>query len=240
MNISCPRCQSTNIKKNGYTHYGKQNHKCKCCKRQFVLNNTHTKSLSLRERVSKALKERLSLRAICRIFGLSFNWLMSFARAQWDKTPRNLGITKTVARKIKKLQVFGIQADEMWSYVGKKSEKRWIWIAYDPIHRLVVACHIGKRSAKAAKAFWKKIPDELKGCDFETDHWDAYKSIIPEKQHKIGKDLTYFIEGFNASVRARVSRLVRKTLSFSKMDEWHNKAILWFLWQFNLENQPYI
>ncbi|MCP4439530.1 MAG: hypothetical protein GY810_11360 [Aureispira sp.] len=46
--------------------------------------------------------------------------------------------------------------------------------------------------------------------------------MIPEKQHKIGKDLTYYIEGFNATVRARVSRLVRKTLSFSKEDKWNN------------------
>jgi len=240
MHISCPSCQSTNIKKNGKTYYGKQNHRCNCCGRQFVLNNKHTKSQCLRKQVSMALKERLSLRAICRIFGLSLSWLTSFAHALWNGTPRNLGISKEVARKVKRLQVFGIQADEMWSFVGERKEKRWIWIAYDPTNRLVIACHIGKRGGKAAKKFWRKIPSELKGCTFETDDWDAYKSIIPEKQHKIGKDLTYFIEGFNATVRARVPRLVRKTLSFSKVDQWHNKAILWFFWQFNIERQPYI
>ena len=68
-----------------------------------------------------------------------------------------------------------------------------------------------------------------------------YKSIIPANNHKIGKDLAYHIEGFNAGVRARVSILVRKSLSFSKVDNWHNKAIGWFFWQLNLERlQPYI
>jgi insertion element IS1 protein InsB len=156
MHISCPSCESTNIKKNSNTHYGKQNHKCNCCCRQFVLNNRHTKSPCLREQVSRALKERLSLRAICRLFDLSLSWLTSFGHTLWNSTPRNLGITEEISSKIKRLQVFGIQADEMWYFVGKRKQKRWIWIAYDPTHRLVVACHIGKRGNKAAKKFWKK------------------------------------------------------------------------------------
>ncbi|MEL7220248.1 MAG: IS1 family transposase, partial [Bacteroidota bacterium] len=67
-----------------------------------------------------------------------------------------------------------------------------------------------------------------------------YRSIIPEHQHKVGKDLTFYIEGFNTTIRARVSRLVRKILSFSKFDKWHQLAIAWFFWQFNLERQPYM
>lgn len=235
MYLYCPNCHSTNIKKNGHTHYGKQNHQCKCCGRQFVLNNKHTKTEWLKSGVQKALKERVSLRAICRIFGVSLNWLQAFAHLLWEQTPRNLGLSQQMVKQIKKLQVFGIQADEMWSFVHSKAKKRWIWIAYDPVHRLVVAYHIGARSKAAAKKFWKKIPPLLRTCCFETDHWEAYKSIIPEHRHKVGKDLTYYIEGFNATIRARVSRLVRKGLSFSKLDKWHNLAIGWFFWQCNLE-----
>ncbi len=237
MKEHCPRCHGTKVIKNGRTHYGKQNHKCNDCGRQFVNGSKHIKTESLKERVSRALKERLSLYAICRIFDLSYNWLVSFSRVLWESTPGNLGISDEVAKRVGKLQVFGIQADEMWSFVKRKKDKRWIWIAYDPVHGLVVACHIGRRGTKAAKAFWNKIPDCLKSCQFETDDWDAYKKIIPSCQHKIGKDLTYYIEGFNATVRARVSRLVRKTLSFSKKDQWHNRAILCFFWQLNLERR---
>ena len=142
----CPSCHSTNIIKNGGTHYGVQNHKCNDCGRQFVHGSIHIKSESLKEQVLRALKERLSLYAICRIFGLSYTWLTNFARTLWGTTPRNLGIDDAIAKKVKKLQVFGIQADEMWSFVNRKKGKRWIWIAYDPVHRLVVACHIGCRA----------------------------------------------------------------------------------------------
>jgi transposase-like protein len=51
----CPSCQSKNIKKNGKTHYGKHNHKCKECKRQFVAGSSHIKSDELKVQVKKAL-----------------------------------------------------------------------------------------------------------------------------------------------------------------------------------------
>ena len=240
MYVFCPSCHSTNIKKNGHTHYGKQNHQCKCCGRQFVLNNKHTKSEWLKAAIKKALKERLSLRAICRVFGVSLNWVQSLAHTFWEQIPKHLGLSPQLIDQINKLQVFGIQADELWSFVQKKTNKRWVWVAYDPVHRLVVAYYIGGRGKKAAKKFWNKIPTALQRCNFETDDWEAYRSIVPVAQHKVGKDLTFYIEGFNATIRARVSRLVRKSLSFSKLDKWHDGAIAWFFWQFNLERQPYI
>lgn len=168
------------------------------------------------------------------------NWLLSFARSNWSRTPDDLGLREDMIDRVEKSQVFGIQADELWSFVGKKSRKRWIWVAYDPVHRMVIAYHIGGRGIKAAKKFWNKIPPTLRNRAFETDDWEAYRSIIPRTRHKVGKDLTYYIEGFNATIRARVSRLVRKSLSFSKLDKWHDLAIGWFFWQFNLERQHYI
>ncbi|MEZ4933207.1 MAG: IS1 family transposase [Saprospiraceae bacterium] len=101
----------------------------------------------------------------------------------------------------------------------KKVGKRWIWVAYDPVHRLVVAYHIGGRGTKAAKKFWDKIPPVLQGCNFETDDWDAYRLIIPCAQHKVGKDLTFYIEGFNATIRAGSVDLVRKSLSFFQIGQ---------------------
>ena len=49
--------------KNGRTYYGKQNHKCKRCKRQFVAPKVE-KKLELKETVKKLLLERISLRGI--------------------------------------------------------------------------------------------------------------------------------------------------------------------------------
>jgi insertion element IS1 protein InsB len=52
-----------------------------------------------------------------------------------------------------------------------------------------------------------------------TDFWEAYEAIFPAKRHlPVGQETgkTSHIERFNCPLRQRVSRLVRKTLSFSK------------------------
>ncbi|MCB0643225.1 MAG: hypothetical protein KDC44_16365, partial [Phaeodactylibacter sp.] len=54
--------------------------------------------------------------AICRIFGVSLNWLPSFARMFWASTPADLGLSDADHQQIKRLQVFGIQMEpaEVW------------------------------------------------------------------------------------------------------------------------------
>lgn len=238
MSLHCPSCNSSNYKKNGHSHYGKQNHYCLNCGRQFVCTNNHYISSSERAKIERSLLERNSLRGICRIFEVSYNWLKEFARQVWNSVPDDLGIDAYVTDRIDSLDSkysFGIQMDEMWSFVGSKKVKKWIWIAYDPSLQVTVACHIGGRGKEDAKKLWHKIPDNLKHFNFETDGLEAYKSIIPKNQHKVGKKYTYFIEGFNTKIRARCSRLVRKSIAFSKLEEWHEKAIMWMLWTFNLE-----
>lgn len=239
---TCPDCHGHNVKKNGRTHYGKQNHKCKDCKRQFVLNNQHTVTEGMREFVRRALCERLSIRAICRVVGVSLTWAMNFAVETWGTAPENLGVSEDILKlKSKRLRIIGLQLDEMWSFVGWKKNKAWIWVAFEPRKRQVVAFHVGGRGIDSAKALWGKIPERMrKHCYFETDEWDAYNAVLPFERHYVGKDETYHVEGFLAGVRARVSRLVRKGLSFSKKLENHVAAIRYFFWRYNLERQPYI
>jgi len=123
----CPNCHSCEVKKNGKTYYEKQNYKCKKCSKQFVLENTHTIPESKKELVRRSLCERLSLRAICRITGVSLTWLMSFAVKEWAGVPADLGINEELARlKPKHLKITGLQLDEMWSFVGNKKTKAWI------------------------------------------------------------------------------------------------------------------
>lgn len=235
--LICPSCHSGKIKKNGLTHYQKQNHKCKDCGRQFVLNNTRHISSEKRKCIKGCLGERTSLRGICRSHGVSLTWLMSFAVAEWSLTPDDLGVDQEALEKIdvKQLKMIRLQADEMWSFVGRKTNKQWIWVVYSPGHKKVLAFHVGCRGAKSARCLWNKLPRLLQeNCHFETDYWEAYKTVITEDHHTTSKAVTYFIEGYFAGVRARVSRLVRKSLSFSKKLENHIAAIGYFLWQRNL------
>jgi IS1 family transposase len=56
-----------------------------------------------------------------------------------------------------------------------------------------------------------------------TDFWSAYQAVIPENQHKAaGKETgeTAHVERWNNTLRQRLARFVRKTLSFSKTVFW--------------------
>lgn len=60
------------------------------------------------------------------------------------------------------------------------------------------------------------------------DFWAAYAAVLPSPRHRVlGKPTgkTSYIERLNNTLRQRLSRLVRKTLSFSKLLENHICAI---------------
>ena len=128
--MHCPKCLGTNIVKNGHTHYGRQNYKCKDCGRQFVFPNRHYISESVKELIRKSLLERLSLRGICRVFNVSLTWLLEYMISVYEKVPEDLGFD--IENLLDDdLQVAVIQADEAWSFVGSKANKYWIWVAYE-------------------------------------------------------------------------------------------------------------
>jgi insertion element IS1 protein InsB len=130
------------------------------------------------------------------------------------------------------------EADEMWSFVQKKANKQWIWIAMDAETRQIIAFHVGDRSGEGGKALWANIPLVYREqATFHTDQYNVYKGVIPaEQQRAITKKArkTNHIERFNNTLRQRVSRLVRETLSFSKTLANHIGAIKYFICHYNL------
>jgi IS1 family transposase len=114
-------------------------------------------------------------------------------------------------------------------------------VVYRPATKQVLAMHFGRRAKADLEAILAQLPDRLRcNCQFVTDHFESYYQLIPPNQHKLSKAYTYFIEGCFAGVRARVSRLVRKALSFSKNLDNHVAAIRYFVWQRNLDSYLYI
>ena len=71
-----------------------------------------------------------------------------------------------------------------------------------------------------------------------TDFWSAYQAVIPEEQHTAGgKETgeTAHVERWNNTLRQRLARFVRKTLSFSKSLFMHEACLHLFLHRYNLE-----
>ena len=236
---ACPACGSKRYKKNGHTRHGKQNHQCKACERQFgATADDHLISAAQRTMIERLLCERISLRGICRAVGVSLTWLLHFMVERFAACPDDLHVqvpprpTDVVLRRLE------AEADEMWSFVKKKANKQWIWIAMDATTRQIIAFHVGDRSRESAKALWANIPLVYREqATFHTDQYDAYTGVIPAERHKaITKQArkTNHIERFNNTLRQRVARLVRETLSFSKKLAYHIGAIKYFICYYNL------
>lgn len=89
--MDCPRCGSTNVKKNGISHTGKQNYYCHDCQRQFLENGQDWfVSEEKRILIDKLLLERISLAGICRVVEVSESWLLGYIKKLYEGLPDHL------------------------------------------------------------------------------------------------------------------------------------------------------
>ncbi len=118
--------------------------------------------------------------------------------------------------------------DELWTFVGKKKKPRWLWIALERSTRRVLAWVLGDRSEATAFKLWERLPlspeQRLKGT-FCTDLWPAYNEPLLGVKRLTRKGQTNHVERLNCTLRQKLGRLVRKTLSFSKSDEMLEAAL---------------
>lgn len=131
-----------------------------------------------------------------------------------------------------------LELDELWSCVRKKVNTVWIWIALCRKTRQVVAYAVGDRSEKTCQKLWEAIPQVYRVGHCYTDFWSAYQLVIPEEQHSaVGKETgeTAHVERWNTTLRQRLARFVRKTLSFSKSLFMHDACLRLFLHRYNCE-----
>src|SRR5262249_40940789 len=131
-----------------------------------------------------------------------------------------------------------LEADEMGSFGQKKANKQWIWSAMEATTRQIIAFHVGERSRASGQELWAHIPIGYREqARFYTDHYEVDKGVSPAEQPRaITKNArqTHHIERFNNTLRQRVSRLVRETLSFSKKLANHIGAIKYCICHYNL------
>ena len=129
-----------------------------------------------------------------------------------------------------------LELDELWSFVYEKRRKRWIWLALCRRTRQVVAYVIGNRGEESCRKLWERIPESYREGLFYSDFWESYQKVFPEDRHQaVGKESgqTNHVERWNCTLRQRLGRFVRKTLSFSKSEEMHEICLVLFLHYYN-------
>ena len=139
----CPHCGSENLIKNGSIHNGKPKQVCKDCGQQFVNAPQNIKvSSATKQLIDKLLLERISLRGIARVTGVSWDWLQQYFNHKMTSVPRRIKVSAKSKGRLT------IECDELWSFVGSKKNAVYTWLAIDRYTREIVGCFIGDRTRK--------------------------------------------------------------------------------------------
>jgi insertion element IS1 protein InsB len=116
------------------------------------------------------------------------------------------------------------EVDEMWSFVGKKRDQRWLWHAIDHWTGEVLAYVFGRRTDEVFLQL-KALLEPYGIRRFQTDYWGAYTRHLEPDVHNPGKRNTQRIERKHLTLRTRIKRLARKTICFSKSIQMHDIVI---------------
>ncbi|MBK8984497.1 MAG: IS1 family transposase [Chloroflexi bacterium] len=82
------------------------------------------------------------------------------------------------------------------------------------------------------------MPPAYRHCHTFSDFWETYQQVfglLGQNHQSVGKETgeTAHVERWNNTLRQRLARFVRKTLSFSKSDEYHEIALRLFIHEYN-------
>jgi insertion element IS1 protein InsB len=116
------------------------------------------------------------------------------------------------------------EVDEMWSFVGRKKDQRWLWHAIDHRTGKVLAYVFGRRQDEVFLQL-KALLEPFGITRFYMDYWGAYTRHIDSEEHQAGKRNTQKIERKHLTLRTRIKRLARKTICFSKSIQMHDIVI---------------
>jgi insertion element IS1 protein InsB len=120
------------------------------------------------------------------------------------------------------------ELDEMWSYVFKKTNPRWLWHAIDHHTGQVLAYVFGRRKDNVFLRL-QQLLEPFGITKFYTDGWGAYERHIEAEKHQVGQESTQKIESQHIKLRTRIKRLGRRTICFSKTEQIHDLVIGLFI-----------
>ena len=127
--------------------------------------------------IAAASSERPGMRGIERLFGVAQQTVAAWLKKSRPGTnPEKAAVAP--ARVRDKLEV-----DEVWSFVGRTAQKRWLWTALCRRIRQIVAFTLGDHSARVS-ALVAAVPPPYKRCRRFSDFWETYRKVFPAKSHR--------------------------------------------------------
>ena len=230
--VQCPHCHSEQIVKRGKTGCGTQRYLCQntaCAVGSFLLDYRNRGCVpEVKQTIIDMSLNASGIRDTARVLRISTDTVLSeLKKKEAILESVNTALLRTlnpteVAVDIERAGE--AEMDEMWSFVGKKKDQRWLWHAIDHHTGAVLAYVFGRRKDEVFLQL-KTLLEPFGLTRFYTDHWGAYTRHLDADMHSPGKQNTQKIERKHLTLRARIKRLVRKTICFSKTTQMHDIVI---------------
>lgn len=217
--MECRYCKARCVKA-GVRRGCVQKFRCKACKKyqqQFYCKRAY--ELDINSRIAQLLIEGISMRGIARVLKISTATVMQRIKC----------IAKAIVRPRSHIKHGIYEVDEMWTYIGNKTNTIWVMYVFDRKAKTVVDFKIGSRTKANLQALIDSIVPRIpqKIC---TDGLNIYQSLIPSAIHRIGLTYTRHIERHNLNLRTHLKRLSRKTICFSKSKEMLEACLKIYFW----------
>ncbi|MEM0951449.1 MAG: IS1 family transposase [Cyanobacteria bacterium P01_H01_bin.74] len=101
------------------------------------------------------------------------------------------------------------------AFHSKKSQKCWIWLAWDRERQSYCGLQLGRRNAKTGQQLWQQL-SLFANSVVCTDDYPVYGAFVPQEQHIVTKAETWGVESLNSRIRHYLARFRRKTFCYSK------------------------
>ena len=225
-------CTSSDIKKSGLGRLRTQRYRCcnkNCHVTTFMLKYAyHACEPGVKNKIIDMATNSSGISDTARVLKISKTTVIDHIRKKGDIVVNiNPNIADLCANgdvEIVIERALEAELDEQWSYVGDKSNQRWIWYAVDHVTNKILAFTFGKRKDEVFLDL-KTMLEPFNIKRYYTDDWGAYTRHLDEDKHEVGKANTQKIERKNLNLRTWVKRLARKTICFSKVEAMHDAVI---------------
>jgi transposase-like protein/IS1 family transposase len=192
--MTCHNCR-IECKRKGRDRKGNQRYQCRQCSKTFLEpREDHLDGMYLpiekAEMVLRLLLEGNSVSSVERITGIHHGTILKLLVLVGDKCER------IMAEKIRNVAVRDVEADEVWSFIGKKQKRVrpdddqnlgdcYTFVAIERHSKLVLNIAMGKRDQSTTDVFIEGVRHATARSHFQftTDGFAPYKSAITTTLH---------------------------------------------------------
>jgi insertion element IS1 protein InsB len=223
VHVQCPQCHSIDGVQYGQQANGTQRYRCNNRdgpRTIFLLQYQDRGRLpAVQQQIVDMTLNGSGVRDIVRVLRVSAATVINVLKT---KEPAVKQVKERLLRTLDPPQVHIIlrqveqaEMEEMWSFVGRKSQPRWLWHAIDHHTGQILAYVFGTREDETFLQL-KELLTPFGITHFYTDGWGAYRRHLDPRTHTVGKQQTQKIDRKHITFWTCIKRLTRKTICFSR------------------------